>query len=323
MSPVLITSAAAFVAVFALVVGLMFLIGAFGKSKTEDRLQILLGPKVSASDGSSLLKQEAFREGVQGLSGIVQGWMASLKGLNHLFEQSNSPISANIFLMLSMGCAALGVVAAAFAKAPVPLYPLVMIVFSGFPLMWLLMRRRSRLKRFAKQLPDGLELVARALRAGHGLVSGMQCVADEMLSPIADEFNNVVESQTLGMPLEQAFQKLLDRVPSHDLRFFVTAVNMQRQMGGNLAEILDKIAYIVRERFKILGQVQALTGEGRISGSVLMVLPMILFAVVYHLNPEYVMVLFTDANGKKMLLAAVVLQIIGALSIKKIVDIKI
>jgi len=123
--------------------------------------------------------------------------------------------------------------------------------------------------------------------------------------------------------LEDAMRQMCDRVPNLDLKFFATAVILQRQTGGDLAEILDKIGYIVRERFKIWGQVQALTGEGRLSGIVLLALPPALFAVVYQLNPDYVMTLFTDPMGKKMLAGAVVMQLFGALVIRKIVNIKV
>ena len=126
---------------------------------------------------------------------------------------------------------------------------------------------------FAGQLPDALELVARALRAGHSLAAGMHVVAEEMPSPISDEFGRVYEEQNLGIPLEDAMRAMCDRVPNLDLRFFVTAVAIQRQTGGDLAEILDKIGHVIRERYKILGQVKALTAEGRLSGVVLIGLP--------------------------------------------------
>jgi tight adherence protein B len=186
-----------------------------------------------------------------------------------------------------------------------------------------LWRRRARFKKFAKQLPDALELVGRALRSGHSLASGMSVVVTEMPAPISAEFANVYEAQNLGIPIEQAMKDMLRRMPNLDLKFFVTSVVIQRQTGGDLAEILDKISHIIRERFKILGQVQALTGEGRISGVVLMALPIALFFVVYHLNPQYVMLLFTDPLGRKMIAVAAVLQVMGAISIKKIVNIKV
>jgi tight adherence protein B len=133
----------------------------------------------------------------------------------------------------------------------------------------------------------------------------------------------VFEEQNLGVPLEDALDTMTDRIPNLDLRFFATAVILQRQTGGDLAEILDKIGYLVRERFKIWGQVQALTGEGRLSGIVLLALPPALFAAVYRLNPDYVMPLFTDPMGRQMLVGGLVMQLLGALVIRKIVNIKV
>ena len=148
-------------------------------------------------------------------------------------------------------------------------------------------------------------------------------MSSEVAPPLGKEFGRVFEEQNLGIPWEESLDALTERIPNLDLKFFATAVILQRQTGGDMAEILDKIAGLIRERFKIWGQVQALTGEGRLSGVVLMGLPVVLFVAVYRLNPEYVMVLFTDPMGKKMLAVAVFLQILGALTIRKIVNIKV
>src|SRR5262245_16608299 len=142
------------------------------------------------------------------------------------------------------------------------LAPLAGILMFTIPFAWLLTKRAMRLRAFASQLPDALELVARALRAGHSLAAGMHVVAEEMPAPVADEFLRVYEEQNLGIPVEEALKSMCDRVPNLDLRFFVTSVLIQRQTGGDLAEILDKIGYVIRERFRILGQVKALTAEG-------------------------------------------------------------
>jgi tight adherence protein B len=180
-----------------------------------------------------------------------------------------------------------------------------------------------RLKKFASQLPDALELVARALRAGHSLGAGMHVVAEEMPSPIAEEFGRVYEEQNLGIPIEDALRTMCERVPNLDLRFFVTSVAIQRQTGGDLAEILDKIGYVIRERYRILGQVKALTAEGRLSGIVLIALPFGLFLMMLHIKPDYISLLWTDPLGIKMAVGALVLQILGAIVIKKIVNIKV
>jgi tight adherence protein B len=201
--------------------------------------------------------------------------------------------------------------------------PLAAIIMFLIPWTWLLNKRRSRLKAFAAQLPDALELVARALRAGHSLGAGMHVVAEEMPSPIADEFGRVYDEQNLGITMEDAMDSMCQRVPNLDLRFFVTSVAIQRQTGGDLAEILDKIGYVIRERFRILGQVKALTAEGRLSGVVLIALPFVLFLAVLHIKPDYVAMLWTDPRGIKMSVVALLMQLAGALVIKKIVNIKV
>ena len=155
------------------------------------------------------------------------------------------------------------------------------------------------------------------------MAAGMHVVAEEMPSPIADEFNRVYEEQNLGIPIEDALKNMCDRVPNLDLRFFVTSVIVQRQTGGDLAEILDKIGYVIRERFRILGQVQALTAEGRLSGVILMALPFLLFLIMLHIKYDYVEKLWTHPLGVKMSIGALVMQLLGALIIRKIVNIKV
>ena len=176
---------------------------------------------------------------------------------------------------------------------------------------------------FRSQLPDALELLSRALRAGNSLASGLNAVASEMPQPIAGEFRTVYDEQNLGLPIDQALRNMLLRIPNMDLQFFVTAVSIQRQAGGDLAEILGKISSLVRERFKILGQVKALTGEGRMSGVVLMALPIALFGAVYMLNRSYVMMLFEEELGRKMIYAAIAAQFVGGYVIHRIVNIKV
>lgn len=166
-------------------------------------------------------------------------------------------------------------------------------------------------------------MLARSLRSGQSLSAGFNMVAGEMSAPLGREFGRVFEEQNLGVSIEDSLDSMTDRIPNLDLRFFATAVILQRQTGGDLAEILDKISRLIRERFQIWGQIQALTGEGRLSGIVLLALPVVLFFAMLRLNHDYVMVLFTDPMGKKLLIGAIILQVFGALVIRKIVDIKV
>jgi len=317
----LLISIAAFVGVAALVAAIAYVVRDFGSSTAEDRLAVITGQRAADSDAASA--ESLMREGVEGLSGMFSGITNRLARLTLLFEQADSPIKADAFFGLSAGLTTLALVATWISQAPIPFYPVSALGGGSLPLLWILWRRRGRFKKFAKQLPDAMELIARVLRSGHSLASGLHVIVEEMPEPISKEFGMAYEEQNLGVPIEDALKSMLDRMPNMDLKLFVTAVVIQRQAGGNMAEILDKIGYLIRERFKILGQVQALTGEGRISGVVLMGLPIALFLAVYHLNAEYVMLLFTDALGRKMILVAVVLQILGAVCIKKIVNIKI
>src|SRR5438270_13902924 len=151
----------------------------------------------------------------------------------------------------------------------------------------------------------------------------MHMVAEEMPSPIAEEFGRVYEEQNLGISVEDSLRNISERVPNLDLRFFVTSVAIQRQTGGDLAEILDKIGYVIRERFRILGQVKALTAEGRLSGIILIALPFGLFLLMMHIKYEYIEKLWTHPLGIKMSVYALIAQILGALVIRKIVNIKV
>jgi tight adherence protein B len=225
--------------------------------------------------------------------------------------------------MICGGLAVTGLMLPTMAGFSVMLGPVMAAFLALLPIMWLLFRRKRRLKKFASQLPEALELIARALRAGHSLASGFNLVAQEMSDPIGGEFRRTFEEQNLGKALDETLNDFTKRVPNLDLKFFATAIILQRQTGGDLAEILDKIGNLVRERFKIWGQVQALTGEGRLSGVVLLALPPALFAVVYKMNPDYLMLLFTDPLGKKMLAGGIITQLLGALMIRKIVNIRV
>lgn len=308
--------------VTALIAAIFYIAKDFGTTKAEDRLAIMTGRKsVDATD--SVLRKEMVNEGVAGIGGVFNGVLRKFHNLKMLFEQADSPIRIDQFLII---CAITGVIMTALAMighSPKALLPIVFMMGFGLPWGWLLFRRSRRFKRFESQLPDAMELIGRALRSGHSLASGLGVVVDEMPLPISHEFHRAYEEQNLGIPIEKALKNMLKRIPNMDLKFFVTAVAIQRQSGGDLAEILDKISHIIRERFKILGQVKALTGEGRISGIVLMALPVALFFAVYYLNPEYILLLFTEPLGRKMIAVAAFLQIVGAVVIKKIVAIKV
>jgi tight adherence protein B len=281
-----------------------------------------LTSKKAAKANESVLKEGAM-DAFTASEGILKRLMTKFSRFGLLFEQAGTSLRPEKFLLISGVLALGGAAAFIFAGVSPALTPCAAVFASLLPLLWLLWRRKKRFKKFGAQLPDALELMSRALRAGHSLGAGFQLVGSEVSEPLGREFARVFEEQNLGIPLDDALQNMCDRIPNLDLKFFATAIVLQRQTGGDLAEILDKIGHLIRERFKIWGQIQALTGEGRLSGVVLLGLPPFLFLAAYRLNPDYVMVLFTDPLGKKMMLVAVVMQIIGALVIRKIVNIKV
>ncbi|MEX2185375.1 MAG: type II secretion system F family protein [Pirellulales bacterium] len=322
MSPLLI-SALAFVGVAALVGGLLLVFRGGSESAVEDRLDVLTG--AAAPRGG---KNAAFGDNVltspldETLNPFVE-LVGRFFNVGLLLEQADMPVTATKFLSICGGLGLGGALIPILFRAPAWMAPLAGIAAAVLPLFWVILKRRRRLKKFGGQMPDAMELIARALRSGHSLASGFNLVSSEMNDPIATEFTRVYEEQNLGIPLEEALQGMAERIPNLDLKFFATAVILQRQTGGDLAEILDKIGHLVRERFKIYGQVQALTGEGRLSGIVLLALPPVLFLAVYKLNPEYISVLFTDTLGKQMLAVAAVMQFLGAVVIRKIINIKV
>jgi tight adherence protein B len=285
----------------------------------EERLDVLTGasaPKAKSNE-TSLLSSP-----LNDVPNVLEEFVKRFFNLRALLQQADSQLSPANFLILSISIGVGTAVLLPVLRLPIAAAPLGILM--GFiPLIALYLKRKRRLANFGKQLPEALELIGRALRAGHSLASGFKLVADEMAAPIAIEFERCYEAQNLGIPLEDAIEEMTNRVPNLDLRFFATAVILQRQTGGDLAEILDKIGYLVRERFKIWGQIQALTGEGRLSGIVLLALPPALFVVMWYLNPGYSMTLFTDPMGIQMLVGAVVMQLFGALVIRHIVNIKV
>ena len=320
MDPVLTIMIAAFVGVLALVIGVGNIIQSKRSSQAESRLAAFTGGCTSVG---SQIADEIVRDGLSSASGLVGKIIGRFKNLPMFFQQAESPLKPEQFLLLCAGAGALGALVTVIIRSPPALIPVGAACGVALPWLWLWMRRRSRFKKFEAQLSNALDLMGRALRSGHSLSSALHVVSSEMPAPISKEFQKVHEEQNLGIPIDQALKNMLKRMPSMDVQFFVIAVCIQRQCGGDLAEILAKIGGLVRERFKILGQVKALTGEGRISGIVLMALPPVLFAAVYYLNPDYVMILFDREEGRKMLFATGFLQLLGAICIKKIIDIKV
>ena len=201
--------------------------------------------------------------------------------------------------------------------------PLIGLVTGALPILYLMRLRKKRLKRFEELFPESLEFVSRSMRAGHAFSVALEMIHREFQEPLAGEFRRTFEEHNLGMPLDVALQKFGKRVPSLDVHFFVSAVMLQKRTGGNLAEILDKLAYIIRERFKLRGKINAISAHGRMTGMALTSIPCAVAALMFIVNPEYIRFFFVDETGNYMLGAALALQLAGYMIINKIVSIEV
>ena len=312
------------VGVAALIGGIAYMFRGVDDSPIEDRLEVLTGTGVAAKKAvrekeASLLARAMHRD----RRSLLEEFVSRFLNLRRFLDQADVGIMPAHFVMISIGLMLGGGIASTFTQIHVALAPVIGLLLGSVPFIWCFFKRKWRFAAFQKQLPDALELISRALRAGHSLAAGFKLVADETTPPLGKEFCRVYEEQNLGIPLDEALENMSDRIPNLDVRFFSTAIVLQRQTGGDLAEILDKIGRLIRERFRIWGAIQALTGEGRISGIVLLGLPPVLFMAIYYLNPQYIEILFTDPLGKQMLAFAIFLQLVGALVIRKIINIKV
>ncbi|HEV2199441.1 MAG TPA: type II secretion system F family protein [Bryobacteraceae bacterium] len=210
-----------------------------------------------------------------------------------------------------------------FLPLPGLTIPVIGALTGALPFFQVWRKRRARLKKFEEIFPDALEFVARSMRAGHAFSVSLEMIHREFPEPVSSEFRRTFEEHNLGLPIETALQKLAKRVPSLDVHFFVSAVLLQKRTGGNLAEILDKLAYVIRERFKLRGRIRAVSAHGKMTATALSLIPVAVAILMFYTNPDYVKFFFTDDVGNIMLGSAVVLQLIGYAIMKKIVDIEV
>ena len=193
----------------------------------------------------------------------------------------------------------------------------------ALPLMYVRRKANARLRQFEEQFPDCLEFISRSMRAGHAFSVSLDLVHREYSEPLAGEFRRTFEEQNLGQPLEIVLQKLGQRMPSMDVQFFVSAVLMQKRTGGNLAELLDRLAQLIRERFKLRARIRAISAQGLMSGRVLACIPAIVGALMFLVNPSYARFFVDDPVGHELLAGSIALQVVGYLIIRKIVTIEV
>jgi tight adherence protein B len=248
---------------------------------------------------------------------------AKITNLQELLLQAGLRLRAGNLLLLS-GISAVAFAAVILFLGQAPVFAAVGAVIGSFlPYSYVSYQRTKRFKKFEEIFPEAIDTLARAVRAGHAFTTALEMISDEVAEPIASEFRMLFEEQKFGLPVRDALMNLTERVPLVDVKFFVTAVMLQRETGGNLAEILDNLSYVIRERFKILRQVRVYTAQGRLTMMLLMGLPPIIVVTMLTISPGFIRPLFTDPLGHVLIETGIVLQTVGYFVIRKIIQIQV
>jgi tight adherence protein B len=302
-------------------VALTRLPGFMAGRQLEQRLKDLSEFDAESPGATTVVLSQAPASALPGMDRLIKTSAGSW--LSTLIDQSGVAIGPGTVVMLSV-LAGVGIGLVTLLFAPIWYFAVIAGAFGlTFPILWLKIMRGKRMRKFEEQFPEALDLLSRAIRAGHAFQSAMGMVADELPAPVGVEFKKSFEQQNYGLPLKEALNGLSERIPLMDVRFFVTAVAIQRETGGNLAEILDNLAHVVRERFKILRQVRVHTAHGRFTGYVLLGLPAALAVALMFISPEHMKTLFTVKMGQTMVMGAIVMQTLGFLWIRKVIKIEV
>jgi tight adherence protein B len=319
----MIVVALTFVLIFAIVLGIYYAFVLVPENREQKALLNRLGakPGIRPAHVPNLERPAERLSNVQLVNRLLQRASGVSGPVERLVTQSGLRITVGTLLLSS---AFLALVAYLIVKwltystviglAAVPLGAMIPFVIVRY-------YRSRRLELFEEQFPESIELVARALRAGHAFPTGLQMVADEVPDPVGTEFKLVYDRQNFGMPMAEALKGMAERVPVLDAKFFVTAVLTQRETGGNLSEVLDNLASVMRDRFKVRRQVRVITAHGRITGWILCALPPALFGVLCIVSPNHVQTLTSDPLGKNMIAFAGTMQVVGTLIIRKLVNV--
>ena len=286
--------------------------------RLNQRLADLSTP-VGAENSESLVKRVASGP----LPALDKMFEGKTSGLSKLIEQSGTSTTPSAVIVMSL---AIGLAAALLTSMliHVPFLPIVALVAgAAAPTCFLMFKKSRRMAQFEEQFPEALDLLSRALRAGHAFQTAMGMVADDLKEPVGPEFRKTFDQQNFGLPLRDSLFQLADRLPLMDVRFFTTAVLIQRDTGGNLAEILDNLAHVVRERFRIRRDIRTKTAHGRFTGLVLLGLPAGLGVILAMINPDHMDLLFTHRIGQMLIGIAIVMQTVGFFWIRRILDLEV
>lgn len=272
----------------------------------------------TSGDGEGLLK--ALAPGSFGwLEDMFENY-AFTKKIQQLILQANSKTNFGTLIVSSFG---LALVACFFTYMFLPILAVAMIAAGAAayaPFIFLSIRRKSRIAAFNKALPDSIDMIARSLRAGHSMIASISIVAEHAVEPVGSEFAEVFRKQNFGLPIREALMELLERIPSQDMRVLATAILVQKDTGGNLAEILDRTVKVIRERLRIQGEIRTHTAQGRMTGWILCALPVVMLVLINMVNPGYSDVLFKEGTGRYLLYLGIVLLSIGGFIIRAIVN---
>ncbi len=286
------------------------------------RLAVVEQPHAGSAQGGAFRLREQVLSEIPILHRLLVHVPVAFR-LQALLQQAAVDITVGMLLTASLSLGLFGFVAALlFRVAPLPALGLASVV-GAVPIAVITDKRRRRLARFEEQFPDAIDLLGRAVRAGHAFTTGFELIAREMPEPLASEFGITFDQQNLGLPLRDALDQLARRVPLPDVRFFVTALQIQRDTGGNLAEILEKLSYVIRERFKLFRQVRVYTAEGRMSLFILTAVPPVTAFLLYLVNRDYILPLFVDPTGQTIAWTAAALQVLGFLWIRDITSLRV
>jgi tight adherence protein B len=314
----MLVPAIVFVGVFLIIWGAYYVLVVRDENQMLERLQPKRKRRERAAD---VLKPEETMSTVNSLNTVLAR-MRVTGPVQRLLHQSGVKMNVAVYLLLT-GCLGVGAFWLVLMSSRLIFLAVIAgLLLGAIPYMFVRFKRAKRLRKFEEQFPEAIDLVARALRAGHALPTGLGMVADELSAPVGTEFRILFDEQNFGLTLPDALRNFAGRIPVLDARFFVTAVLTQREAGGNLAEVLDNLGAVIRDRFKVKRQVQVLSAHGRITGWVLGCLPPALAVATFVLNPNHLGTLMNDELGQRMIMIAIVLQILGVLAIRKLVDIE-
>jgi len=243
--------------------------------------------------------------------------------LSSLIEKSGTESTLGALILLSVLMASGGFVILLWVSSHSLLSLMVALFLGILPFFYIYMKKNRRMEKFQRQLPDALDLIARALKAGHAFTGGLKMVGDELGEPVGREFEKTLHEINFGAGIPEALKNLTQRVDCPDLRFFIISVIIQRESGGNLAEILGKISYLIRERFKLQNRVQVLASEGKLSAIILIAIPFVIALALSVLNPGYIRTLFIDPVGKALVAFALLMMVIGIIVMKRMIEIRV